>query len=106
MATWIMASDTSRQASRSRTSLRQHFIQPNVRWTIQNRGSTSNPVFLSVRRTIFGTKPLNAAFEHPGAIIRAVGEQAFEPQPTLAHGVEDRLRPGAVGDIRSGQVDH
>ncbi len=35
-----------------------------------------------------------------------IGEQVLEPRRALAHGVKDRLRPGAVGDVRGGQVEH
>ncbi len=39
-------------------------------------------------------------------VIGAVGEQMLHPGPTFADAVQDRLSPGAVGDIGRRQVDH
>ncbi len=44
--------------------------------------------------------------EAAGSVVGAIGEQMLDPGPALADGIEDRLRPCAVGDIGRGQVDH
>src|SRR5450755_245067 len=40
------------------------------------------------------------------SVIGAVGEQMLHPGPALADALQDRLSPGAVGDVGGGEIDH
>ena len=78
---------------------------PKVRSTTQRRGSTLNPCSPSIRRTISMTNSQECGLVHElGAIVGPVSEEMLEPRPALANGIEDRLSPGAVGDIGWGQI--
>lgn len=44
--------------------------------------------------------------EQPGTVVGAVGEQMLHPRSAFADRLQDRLRAGAIGDVRRGQVHH
>ena len=108
MSTWIMALDTSRRPSQSRTSRR--IIQPKVRSTTHRRGRTRKPRWPAGLRTLSRTKPRRAALlvsraRQPAAIIRPVGEQVLEPRPALADRRDDLLGTRRVLHV-GGSHDH
>lgn len=49
---------------------------------------------------------IGGSAHEPGSVIGTISEQVLEPRPALAHGCDDGLGTGAVGDACRGEVDH
>ena len=80
-----------------------------------SKGSLDHPASRQYLEALFGLDPLDdfddelheSGLVHKlGAIVGLISEEMLEPCPALADGIEDRLGPGAVGDVGRGQVDH
>jgi hypothetical protein len=89
--TWIMASETSRRCSKSRT---------------RRRDRISHPHAVDVAHNLDDEVEESRLVEKAGAVVGAVGQRMLDPRPTLADRIPDRLGAGAVGNIRHGQVHH
>ncbi len=106
MLTWIMAPNTSRRLSWSRTRRRQRIIQPKVPFHHPAARQDVKALWVGASDNLDDEVKEGGLVHQRRAVVARVGGEMFQPGPALPDGGEDRLGAHAVRDVGRAEVYH